>query len=192
MTAAPRTTHQCGHPFGERDLQRGVTGALWHGEMRPRLTAVHPCWCQTLRPSKPENHMVYESSNTEAGRANTPRGPGENNPNLSDSLHETAAAAAESATDLGRAARAKAEKVRASAARGLDSAADAIHAGGDRVASTAHRAGDALASGAKYTRANDAGDMAGDLMDLMRNNPGPTLLCAAALGFLLGRAVYRH
>ena len=135
--------------------------------------------------------MPYESSSTE-GRANTPRSPGENNPNLRDSLHQAAGAAVENATELGREARAKADKVRTSAARGLDTAADAVHAGGDRLASAAHRAGDALASGAEYARANDAGDMVDDFMGLMRNNPGPTLVCAAALGFLLGRAVYRR
>jgi ElaB/YqjD/DUF883 family membrane-anchored ribosome-binding protein len=176
----------------ERGLQRGVTRAF----VTRRHEAPSDCHAPLLvgdSPAhEPENHMVHESSNTEAGRANTPRSPGENSPNLRDSLHQAAGVAAESATELGREARAKADKVRTSAARGLDTAADAMHAGGDRVASAAHRAGDALASGAEYARANDAGDMADDFMDLMRNNPGPTLLCAAALGFLLGRAVYRH
>lgn len=133
--------------------------------------------------------MVYESSIAE--ELTSPRGPGEGNPNLRDPLDDSTSAA-ESGSDLGRNARARAEKVRASAASGLDSAAGAMHAGGDRVASAAHRTGDALASGAKYLRANDPGEMVDDFMGLLRNNPGPALLCAAAMGFLLGRAVYRR
>lgn len=135
--------------------------------------------------------MVYESSDTKAGSPTSSGAPGDDNPNLRHSLDE-ATGTAESATDFGRNARATAEKVRASAARGLGTAADALHAGGDRVAGAAHRAGDALASGAKYMRVSDTGDMVDDLMGLMRDNPGPALLCAAALGFLLGRAVYRR
>ncbi|HET9329226.1 MAG TPA: hypothetical protein VFO23_01750 [Steroidobacteraceae bacterium] len=84
------------------------------------------------------------------------------------------------------------ERLRGSAASGLTSAADAVHAGGERVASAAHRAGDALASGAEYVRDNDVRDMVDDLAEVVRNNPGPALLCAAALGFVLGRSVYRH
>ena len=85
-----------------------------------------------------------------------------------------------------------AERLRSSAASGLNSAADAVHAGGERVASAAHRAGDALASGADYVRDNDVRDMVDDLAQVVRNNPGPALLCAAALGFVLGRSVYRR
>lgn len=133
--------------------------------------------------------MVYESSNTASGT--TPGGLGEDKPNLRDTLDEVTGAA-EGTTGLGHSARAKVEKVRASAARGLDSAAGAVHASGDRVASAAHRTGDALASGATYLRGNDTGDMVDDFMDLLRDHPGPALVCATALGFLLGRAVYRR
>ncbi|HYL71352.1 MAG TPA: hypothetical protein VET66_12725 [Steroidobacteraceae bacterium] len=83
-------------------------------------------------------------------------------------------------------------RLRSSTASGLDSAAGAVHAGGERVASAAHRAGDALASGAAYVRDHDVRDMVDDLAEVVRNNPGPALLCAAALGFVLGRSVYRH
>ena len=85
-----------------------------------------------------------------------------------------------------------AARLRSSAASGLDSAADAMHASGERVASAAHRAGDALASGAEYVRAHEVRDIVDDLAEVVRNNPGPALLCAAALGFVLGRSVYRH
>lgn len=136
--------------------------------------------------------MAYETSNTEAGRPNPSAGLGDDNPRLHDDLNAEAGVAGQSTRDFGAAARDKAEKLRASAARGLDTAADAAHTGGERVASAAHRAGDALATGAEYVRVNDVGDMVDDFMDLMRNNPGPALLCAAAFGFVLGRAVYRH
>jgi len=134
--------------------------------------------------------MVYES-NTATGAPTTPGSLGEDNPSLRDTLDD-ATGAAEDTTGLGRNARARAERVRASAARGLDTAADAMHAGGDRVASAAHRTGDALASGATYLRRNDTGEMVDDFMGLLRDHPGPALVCAAALGFVLGRAVYRR
>lgn len=135
--------------------------------------------------------MVDESSNAASGTPTTLGGLGEDKPNLRDTVDEVTGAA-EGTTGLGRSARAKVEKVRASAARGLDSAAGAVHASGDRVASAAHRTGDALASGATYLRGNDTGDMVDDFMDLLRDHPGPALVCATALGFLLGRAVYRR
>jgi ElaB/YqjD/DUF883 family membrane-anchored ribosome-binding protein len=134
--------------------------------------------------------MAYETGSTEAGR---PAGLSDDNPRLRDSLDEEAESFGERGSpELGEDARARAERLRVSAAHGLDTAADAMHSGGERVASAAHRAGDALSSSAEYVRVNDVGDMVDDVMDLMRNNPGPALLCAAAFGFVLGRAVYRR
>ncbi len=63
--------------------------------------------------------------------------------------------------------------------------------GGARVAGAAHGAADALHSGADYLREHDMRQMVDDLREVVRNNPGVALLGAAALGFLVGRAVSR-
>jgi ElaB/YqjD/DUF883 family membrane-anchored ribosome-binding protein len=140
--------------------------------------------------------MAYETSKSEAGRTDAPTGIGDDTPRASEDWRDTAAAAASearsTASNLGRKAAKTAEKVRTSTAEGLHSAASSVHAGGERMASAAHRVGDALATGAEYVRRNEVADMADDLMDLVRNHPGPALVCAAALGFLLGRSVYRR
>jgi ElaB/YqjD/DUF883 family membrane-anchored ribosome-binding protein len=138
--------------------------------------------------------MAYETSNS-TGRTSG-SGLGDDTLRASEDLSSDAAAAAAevkaAASNLGYEAARRAEQVRASAAERLDGVASAVHAGGERAASAAHRAGDALASGAQYVRATEFADMADDVLDLVRNNPGPALLCAAALGFVLGRALYRN
>jgi ElaB/YqjD/DUF883 family membrane-anchored ribosome-binding protein len=93
-----------------------------------------------------------------------------------------------------------AEKIdanRSSAASGLDSAASAIHEkadnlpGGETVKGAAHVAADALSTTADYVRENDVKSMLADAQKLVRNNPGPALLTAAVLGFLVARAISR-
>ena len=84
-----------------------------------------------------------------------------------------------------------ADQARVSAAAGLDTVASNMHHGGDRVASAAHGAADAVSHGAGYLRDNDVQTMMGDRVDVIRRNPGPALLGAAAFGFLLGRALSR-
>jgi len=93
--------------------------------------------------------------------------------------------------DVGAKATQRADQARVSAAAGLDTVASTLHERGDRVASAAHSAADAVTSSAEYLRANDVETMMGDLMEVIRRNPGPSLLGAAALGFILGRALSR-
>jgi hypothetical protein len=95
------------------------------------------------------------------------------------------------AQDVGAKAAQRADQARVGAAAGLDTVASNLHDKGDRVASAAHHAADAVSSGADYLRANDVETMMSDLVDVIRRNPGPALLGAAALGFLLGRALSR-
>lgn len=95
------------------------------------------------------------------------------------------------AAELGRKAAHTAERMRGRAAEGLDSAARSVNAGGERVAHAAHNAADALSTSARYVRDNDLRDMVDDMLDVVRDNPGPALLGAAALGFLIGRAISR-
>jgi ElaB/YqjD/DUF883 family membrane-anchored ribosome-binding protein len=139
--------------------------------------------CASINWSK---SMAYEPHNPEATRASDPIAGAE----------EKVKAKAR-ASEPGRRASQKAEHVRSAAAGRLDSAASAMHEradnlpGGARVAGAAHGAADALHSSADYLREHDMRQMADDLRDVVRNNPGVALLGAAALGFLVGRAMSR-
>ena len=52
-------------------------------------------------------------------------------------------------------------------------------------------AADGLSTTADYVREHDLNGMVGDVETVVKNNPGPALLIAAAFGFLLGRAMAR-
>ena len=101
------------------------------------------------------------------------------------------------ASGLGQAAADKLNENRGAAAGGLDSAASALHGkadslpGGETVANAAHTAADALGSTADYIRENDLKAMMEDVQKLVKNNPGPALLTAAVLGFLVARTFSR-
>jgi ElaB/YqjD/DUF883 family membrane-anchored ribosome-binding protein len=100
-------------------------------------------------------------------------------------------------SDMARTAADSIDQTRSAAARGLDTAASAIHdqanrlPGGDRVSGLAHSAADGLSSTADYVRSNDLNRVRGDVEALVKDNPGPALLAAAAVGFLIGRAIAR-
>ena len=101
------------------------------------------------------------------------------------------------ASGVGQVAADKIDEKRRAAAGGLDSAAHTLHdkadklPGGEKVASAAHTAADALASTAGYIRENDLKGMMADVQSLVKKNPGPALLTAAALGFLVARTFSR-
>jgi hypothetical protein len=96
------------------------------------------------------------------------------------------------AADLGRKAADTVDQARSSVAAGLSTAADALEDSANETAKRTRRAAQAtakaLSRGADYLRDNSAGDMMGDAMDVVKNNPGFALLGAIALGFLVGRA----
>ena len=93
--------------------------------------------------------------------------------------------------DVGARAAQRADQARVGAAAGLESVASTLHEKSERVASAGHSAADAVAYGAEYLRDNDVQTMMSDLMEVIRRNPGPALVGAAALGFILGRALSR-
>lgn len=95
------------------------------------------------------------------------------------------------AQDLGAKAAQRADQTRVSAAAGLDTVASNLHEEGDRAAGAAHNAADAVSHGAEYLRGNDVQTMMSDFGDVIRRNPGAAMLGAAALGFVLGRALSR-
>jgi ElaB/YqjD/DUF883 family membrane-anchored ribosome-binding protein len=103
----------------------------------------------------------------------------------------------ERAREFGHAAEQKADNFTDTVAEKLQGAASKLHneadrlPGGQKVADFARTAGDKMGSAASYLREHDAKDMLGDLDRVVRRHPGPSLLCAAALGFLIGMA-FRH
>jgi ElaB/YqjD/DUF883 family membrane-anchored ribosome-binding protein len=129
--------------------------------------------------------MPYEPTNSPGtNRVNDPS-------TLGDDARRATSEASAATAELARKASRKADQARATAAEGLDTAAGAVHTGAARVASAARSAADALTSSAQYVREHDARDMMDDLMQVVKNNPGPALLGAVALGFVLGRALSR-
>lgn len=114
--------------------------------------------------------------------------------NVKDKVTDAASTAKQKVSDAGRQASDKIDEKRGPAADALESAASTIHEkaeslpGGETVKSVAHSAADKLQSTAGYIRETDVRAMLSDVEDLVKRNPGPSLLIAAAIGFLIGRA----
>jgi ElaB/YqjD/DUF883 family membrane-anchored ribosome-binding protein len=113
---------------------------------------------------------------------------------VGEKLADAASQAKEKVTDLGRTAADKINQNRDAAASSLDSVASSIHQkaeslpGGEKVSSLAHSTADSLKSTASYVRKKDLNAMMSDVEHLVKNNPGTSLLAAAVVGFLVGRA----
>jgi ElaB/YqjD/DUF883 family membrane-anchored ribosome-binding protein len=103
----------------------------------------------------------------------------------------------ESMSEVADIAADKVNEGREMAADRLESAASTVHEradqlpGGPKVKEFAHAAADRLSTTADYVRSRDAARMMEDVEGLVKNNPGPALVVAAAFGFLLGRALSR-
>ena len=117
---------------------------------------------------------------------------------LGAQLSGAAAQVKEKTIDLGHAAAEKLDDQRDTAASGLETAASAIRAradqwpGGETVSGLAHSAANKLTSTADYVRQNDVKAVWGNLEQIAKKNPGPSLLAAACVGFLVGRALSRN
>ena len=109
-------------------------------------------------------------------------------------LSETATQVKDKLTDFGRTATNKIDENRDAAASGLQKAASALHdraehlPGVDTVSNLAHDAANKLTATADYVREHDANRMMADVENLVKKNPGPSLLAAVVVGFLAGRA----
>src|SRR4051812_32705362 len=118
----------------------------------------------------------------------------ENASGVASQVSEVASQVKDKAAELGRTAVAKIDENRDTAATGLESAANVLHQnaaslpGGEKVSELAHSAADKLCSTADYVREHDVKSMMNDVEQLVRKNPVPSMLAAAALGFLAGRA----
>jgi ElaB/YqjD/DUF883 family membrane-anchored ribosome-binding protein len=115
-------------------------------------------------------------------------------PSVTEKVSDAAAQVKEKVSDLGRTAADKINENRGAAASGLEKAASAVHEkaanlpGGEKVAEVAHSTADKLTSTAEYVRDHDVNSMMADVERLVKNSPGPALLIAGVIGFLVGRA----
>ena len=125
----------------------------------------------------------------------TPTSPDFASPERSD---DGAAQPTSRATEIGRRAAAAIDEKRDAIARGLDAAAESLAAnadslpGGEKVARAAYTAAETLEEAAGYVRDQDLEGMLSDIRHIVKRHPGATLLTAAALGFVLARAISRH
>jgi ElaB/YqjD/DUF883 family membrane-anchored ribosome-binding protein len=112
-------------------------------------------------------------------------------------LYERAAQVRGQVSGLARAAVDRIDANRSTTADRLETAASTLRdkaaslPGGEKVTEVAHATADRLNATADYVRARDINTMSRDVVTLVKNNPGPSLMVAAALGFLLGRATTR-
>jgi ElaB/YqjD/DUF883 family membrane-anchored ribosome-binding protein len=89
----------------------------------------------------------------------------------------------------------KADEGRIAAAEKLQKAASRLHEsaesipGGDRSTRAAHAVANTMEKGAGYLREHDVRDMMTDLEGVVRRHPGPSMLTAAVIGFLVGRSL---
>lgn len=113
---------------------------------------------------------------------------------LGDKFSDAATQVKDKVTDFNRTAASKMDEGRVSAASGLDKAATLLHEnagslpGGPKVSDMAHSAADGLSTSAAYVREHDMSKMMADVEKLVKNNPGPSLVVAGVIGFLVGRA----
>lgn len=124
--------------------------------------------------------------------------PTSNGPSASMADGDALSQAKASTAEFGQKAADTIDENRDAAARGIDSAASSLHAkadslpGGQKVTGAAHKAADAMETAAGYVRENDLKSMYADVQKIVKDNPGPALLTAAALGFLLARTFSRN
>lgn len=110
---------------------------------------------------------------------------------------ESTAGIGDRLTDAASSAAKTVEEGRSAAADSLKSAAHYIGdkvgnlPGGESVQRTAAAAADSVAASAEYLRDTDFSRMATDVEALVKRNPGPSLVVAGVLGFLIGRSLSR-
>jgi len=96
--------------------------------------------------------------------------------------------------EAGRALQDKIDENRGPAADKLQGAAAKLHEtadslpGAEKVSNLAHSAAGKIEATAEYMREHDVRDMMADLETFVRRHPGQSMIAAAAVGFLLGRA----
>jgi ElaB/YqjD/DUF883 family membrane-anchored ribosome-binding protein len=108
-----------------------------------------------------------------------------------ESVSDAAKTMKDKTQEFGRDAMGKIEENRVSAAGALHNAASTMHQNADKLPNgpdMAHSAADRVEAVASYLQGHDTKQMMADVETVVRRNPGPSLLVAGALGFLIGRA----
>ena len=108
-----------------------------------------------------------------------------------ESISDTAKTVKDKTQEFGRAAVDKIEENRISAAGALHTAATSLHDNASKmpnVPAMAHSAAEKVDAVAGYLQGHDTRQMMADVETVVKKNPGPSLLIAGALGFLIGRA----
>jgi len=98
---------------------------------------------------------------------------------------------ADKASEYGRTALDKVDEKRTGAASALESTASGLRSSGEKVTQWGGVAAEKIEGTAQYLREHDTRRMAGDLEAVVRRNPGPSIMIAAAFGFFLGAALRR-
>ena len=101
-------------------------------------------------------------------------------------LADRASEVKDSMSDMARTATKKVDESRSMAADRLEGAASTVY---ERAADLP--GGQRVKEFADYMRTHDAKRMMADVETVVKNNPGPALLIAAAFGFIVGRALTR-
>ena len=113
---------------------------------------------------------------------------------VGEKVSDAAEQVTQKVSELGHTAADKIDVNRDAAAGGIEKAASALHEkadslpGGEKVTSFAHATADKLSSTADYVREHDVKRMMADVETVVKNNPGRSLLVAAVIGYLVGRA----
>ena len=109
---------------------------------------------------------------------------------LMDDISEAASQVKERASEFSRAAARKADETRGFTADTLQDTAESIRrcgqTSGEAITDLANESADKVESGARYVRAHDFAGMVGDVV---RQNPGASLIAAVAAGFVIGAAL---
>ena len=109
-----------------------------------------------------------------------------------ESIADTAKTMKDKTQEFGRTAVNKIEENRVSAASALHSAASSLHQSAAKlpnVPDIAHSTAEKVDAMATYMEGHDTKQMMADMESVVKRNPGPSLLIAAAIGFLMGRAI---
>ncbi len=121
--------------------------------------------------------------------------PGTGASNFGDRANDIADRANQKVNEAGRAAADAVGAQRDNAVSGLENAASTLRSTAERVpeqvTNFAHAAADKLSSTADYVRNADMATMRTDVERVVRNNPGPSLLAAAVVGFMVARTMSR-
>ncbi len=108
---------------------------------------------------------------------------------MTEHAGDMAARATESVAGFGRRTVEQLDAQRHPASQTLNRTAAALHRRADAVAGAAHATADRLQATADYVGGHDMKAMSTDAQGLVRRYPGPALLVAGILGFLVARAV---